>query len=251
MLRKLKITESERREILSYFNQLLNEEAEQASLKGVVKFKGKPVPNSQIKLFKDDKFFKGITSDENGNYLIEGIPLGTYKIVLTNKVEGYDDAEEEITFDKNKTYTSYISFRDTQDTKEVVVKTDIKRFTIIDIQVLDNDGEPVPSCIIEIFDKDGKSVQISPNKTDNSGTLELISISSDTPNFESQGKPGETKTKITIRATYGNVSETKEYEIVLNNGLLKKYEDAEGIERISKFKDTNKFSNNQIPLKKF
>ena len=244
MLRKLRITESERKEILSLFNKILNEEAELASLKGVVKFKGKPVPNSQIKLFKDDKIFKGAISDENGNYLIEGIPLGTYKIVLTNKVEGYDDAEEEITFDKNKTYTSYISFRDTQDTKEVVVKTDIKRFTIIDVQVLDNDSEPVPSCVIEIFDKDGKSVQISPNKTDNDGTLELISISSDTPNFESQGKPGETKTKITIRATYGNVSETKEYEIVLNNGLLKKYDDAEGIERISKFKDTNKLSIN-------
>ena len=240
MNRKLRITESERKEILSFFNKTLNEEAELASLKGVVKFKGKPVPNSQIKLFKDDKFFKGAISDVNGNYLIEGIPLGTYKILLTNKVEGYNDAEEEITFDKNKTYTSYISFRVTQDTKEVVVKTDIKRYTIIDVQVLDNDSEPVPSCVIEIFDKDGKPVQISPNKTDNSGTLELISISSDTPNFESQGKPGETKTKITIRATYGNVSETKEYEIVLNNGLLTKYEDAEGIERIPKFKDTNK-----------
>ena len=244
MNRKLRITESERKEILSYFNQLLNEEEGLASLKGVVKFKGKPVPNSQIKLFKDDKIFKGSLSDENGNYLIEGIPLGTYKIVLTNKVGGYDDVEEEITFEVAKTYTSYITFRGTQDTKEVVVKTDTKRFTIIDVQVLDNDNEPVPSCVIEIFDKDGKPVQISPNKTDNRGTLELISISSDTPNFESQGKPGETKTKITIRATYGNVSETKEYEIVLNNGLLKKYDDAEGIERISKFKDTNKLSIN-------
>ena len=78
-----------------YFNQILNEGDGLASLKGVVKFKGNPVPNSQIKLFKDGKLFKGALSDGNGNYLIEGIPLGTYKIVLTNKVEGYDDAEEE------------------------------------------------------------------------------------------------------------------------------------------------------------
>ena len=109
MLRKLKITESERKEILSLFNQLLNEEGGLASLKGTVKYQGKPVPNSQIKLLKDDKFFKGGLSDENGNYSIEEIPLGTYKIVVTNKVESFFDVEDVITIDSVKTYTSNIS----------------------------------------------------------------------------------------------------------------------------------------------
>lgn len=232
MNRKLRITESERKEILSYFNQLLNEEEGLASLKGTIKYKGKPVPDTQIKLFKDDRIFKGVNSDDNGNYLIEDIPLGDYKIVASNKLKGYDDAEEEITLNVAKTYTSYLGFTSTQEVKDVTVKTQTKRYTIIDVQVLDNENEQLGPCNVEIFDVDGKRVQFSPNKTDSDGLLELISISDNTPNFKAEGKPGQTKTKITVRASFGNISETKEYEIVLNNGISKETGGSESIGRI-------------------
>lgn len=232
MNRKLRITESERKEILSYFNQLLNEEEGLASLKGTIKYKGTPVPDTQIKLFKDDRIFKGVNSDDNGNYLIEDIPLGNYKIVASNKLKDYEDVEEEITLSVAKTYTSYLAFREVQETKQVNVKVQSKRFTIIDVQVLDNENEPLGPCIIQIFDKDGEPVQFSPNKTDSDGLLELISISDSTPNFKAVGKPGETKTTITLKATFGNISETKEYEIVLNNGISKETGGSESIGRI-------------------
>ena len=232
MNRKLRITESERKEILSYFNQLLNEEEGLASLKGTIKYKGKPVPDTQIKLFKDDRIFKGVNSDDNGNYLIEDIPLGDYKIVASNKLKGYDDVEEDITLSVAKTYISYIAFRETQESQEVNVKVQSKRFTIIDVQVLDNENEPLGPCNVEIFDVDGKRVRFSPNKTDSDGLLELISISDNTPNFKAEGKAGQTKTKITVRASFGNISETKEYEIVLNNGISKETGGSESIGRI-------------------
>lgn len=255
MLRKLKITESERKEILSLFNQILNEEDRFASLKGTIKYQGKPIPNTQIKLLKDEKIFKSVISDENGNYLIEDIPFGDYKIVASNKEKKYEDVEEDITFNVAKTYTSTLAFRDTQEIKDVPVKVQSKRFTIIDVQVLDNENEPIGPCNIEIFDVDGEPVQFSPNKTDSNGLLELISISDITPNFKAEGKPGQTKTIITLKATYGNVSQTEEFEIVLNNGILKQTDGGESIGRIyRKDEETDKVlidlrSTNKLTIK--
>jgi len=237
MLRKLILTETEKKQISS-LHHLINEEDGFATLQGYVKYKTNKVPNSQVKLFQNEKIIKGATSDENGFFKIEDIPLGKYIYKITNKVEGYEDVEEEVDLTEPKVYDVRYFFRDDQIIQDVVVKSP-KIFTIIDVQVLDDENEPVPSCVIKIFDKDGKSVKFSPNKTDSSGILELISISSDTPNFELKGKYGTTKTKIIVSATYGNVSETKEYEIVLNNGISQETGGSESIGRIySKDEDT-------------
>ena len=230
MLRKLILTETEKKQISS-LHHLINEEDGFATLQGYVKYKTTKVPNSQVKLFQNEKIIKGATSDENGFFKIENISLGKYTYKVTNKVEGYEDVEEEVDLTEPKVYNVNYFFRDDQIIQDVVVKSP-KIFTIIDVQVLDNENEPVPSCVIKIFDKDGKSVKFSPNQTDSSGILELISISSDTPNFELKGKYGTTKTKITVSATYGNVSETKEYEIVLNNGISQETGGSESIGRI-------------------
>lgn len=235
MLRKLKITESERKEILSIFNQILNEEEQYATLEGKVYHKGKIVPNSQVKLFQDGKLIKGATSDENGLYKITDIPLGTYKLVLTNKVEGFQDYEDEMEFKSAQTYRINLSFREDQTTQETVVKMSIKRLTIIDVQVLDVDNKPLGPCKIEIFDKDGNSVPFTPNKTDGNGVLELISIDGESnPNFKSktEGKPWESETSIVLKATYGNVSNQKEYKITLNNGILGKEGGSDSISRV-------------------
>jgi hypothetical protein len=228
MLRKLILTETEKKQISS-LHHLINEEDGFATLQGYVKYKTTKVPNSQVKLFQNEKIIKGATSDENGFFKIENISLGKYTYKVTNKVEGYEDVEEEVDLTEPKVYNVNYFFRDDQIIQDVVVKSP-KIFTIIDVQVLDDENEPVPSCVIKIFDKDGKSVKFSPNKTDSSGILELISISSDTPNFELKGKYG--KTKIIVSATYGNVSETKEYEIVLNNGISQETGGSESIGRI-------------------
>ena len=224
MLRKLKITESERKEILYLFNQILNEGDGLASLKGVVKFKGNPVPNSQIKLFKDGKLFKGALSDGNGNYLIEGIPLGTYKIVLTNKVEGYDDAEEEITFDKDITYTSYITFRSIQDTKEVIVKTKGSKqepACLIDISVFDENSQPLGPSKIYILNENDELLETT--KTEKDGTIKNLLLKyNKNKGFikdENIKAPCQQKYTIKIQAEFDNKkSNLKSEEICVWNG---------------------------------
>jgi len=77
MLRKLILTETEKKQISS-LHHLINEEDGFATLQGYVKYKTNKVPNSQVKLFQNEKIIKGATSDENGFFKIENIPLGKY-----------------------------------------------------------------------------------------------------------------------------------------------------------------------------
>jgi uncharacterized surface anchored protein len=120
MLRKLILTETEKKQI-SNLHRLLNEENGFATLQGYVRHKLIPKPNSQVKLFQNEKLIKGATTDENGFFKIESIPLGKYQYKITNKVGGYDDFEDDIDLSVPKVYDVKLSFRDTQSTKEVVV----------------------------------------------------------------------------------------------------------------------------------
>ena len=98
-----------------------------ANLSGFVRNKGIGVANCKIKLQKyttdssselTDKKFNTLSND-NGSYLIEGIEFGLYKIVVSNKTEGYEDIIEDIEILGNKK----IDFSFTVSAKDEVVIT--------------------------------------------------------------------------------------------------------------------------------
>ena len=162
MLRKLILTETEKKQI-SNLHRLLNEEDGFATLQGYVKYKTNSVPNSQVKLFQNEKIIKGATSDENGFFKIENIPLGKYAYKITNKVEGYEDVEEEVDLTEPKVYNVNYFFRDDQIIKDVTTTYEVIRRTFLDVSVFDSDGKPLGPSKIEVFDSNGEPLIISKN----------------------------------------------------------------------------------------
>ena len=125
MLRKLSISEQQKFEILTLHNVIM--ENNLANLSGFVRNKGIGVANCKIKFQKyttdssselTDKKFNTLSND-NGSYLIEGIEFGLYKIVVSNKTEGYEDIIEDIEILGNKK----IDFSFTVSAKDEVVIT--------------------------------------------------------------------------------------------------------------------------------
>lgn len=225
MLRKLKITESERKEILSLFNQILNEEDGFATLQGYVQFEDQGVTknynNSIIKLFQNKKFIKGGQSDEKGFYKIENIPLGVYDYTILNQFEGFKPKDGTLTLNESKVYDINLKFDEVSITPEVSVKRYTPR-TFIDVSVFDSDDNPIGPCKIEIFDSEGEPLKISKDVTDNNGVLNLIEILRENPNFNISQEIGECdkKINISIKVTFANLSSVGEYEICLNNGVI-------------------------------
>ena len=138
MLRKLILTETEKKQISS-LHRLLNEDDGFATLQGYVKYKASKSPNSQVKLFQNEKLIKGATSDENGFFKIENIPLGVYTYKVTNKNEGYEDLEENIDLSQPKVYNEDFTFMDTHEFEEVAVSVKANKRTFLDVSVFDSD----------------------------------------------------------------------------------------------------------------
>lgn len=222
MLRKLILTETEKRQISS-LHHLLNEEDGFATLQGYVRHKLNPVPNSQVKLFQNEKLIKGATTDENGFFIIENIPLGDYQYKITNKVEGFDDFEDDIKLTEPKVYDVKLFFRDTQSTKEVTVARDYKERTFLDVSVFDSDGKPLGPSKIEVFDSNNEPLIISKNITDDNGILNFIEISEENPGFkiEKGQKQCEKKVTVSIKASYNNISNTVPFDLCIFNGRIK------------------------------
>jgi hypothetical protein len=259
MLRKLILTETEKKDIFR-LHRLLNEDDGGAILKGKTLYKGKPEPNTVVRLLQNDQEIKKTTSNNDAFYEIKDIPLGSYKIVISH--EGRNDSEEDIEIESKSTYVRNIGFRETQDSEVVTVKSEkTQRFTLIDLQVIDLDNNPIGPTKIEIFDVEGNPVDITPNMTDDDGKLTLIKIDGNkNQNFKStgQGKPWESKTNITIKVTYNGVSNESNYEVTVNNGIETK---GEGIKRLHivdretnetriDLRNTNKFKI-EVPLLNF
>jgi hypothetical protein len=222
MLRKLILTETEKKQISS-LHHLINEEDGFATLQGYVKYKTNKVPNSQVKLFQNEKIIKGATSDENGFFKIENIPLGKYAYKITNKVEGYEDVEEEIDLTEPKVYNVNYFFRDTQIIRDVSVPYEVMRRTFLDVSVFDSDGKPLGPSKIEVFDSNGKPLIISKNTTDDKGVLNFIEISDANSGFEipKDQKQCEKKVSVSIRASYNNLNNLIPFELCIFNGRIK------------------------------
>ena len=227
MFRKLIITESEKKQISSLHN-ILNEVENFASFEGVVYDSSKTkvaVPDTKIVLKQNGNVIKETTSDSNGKFFIDKIELGTYDLQYSHTRTDLLEVTIPITFYKKEKVVRNIYFSPTKDVETIKVAKKVQRLTMIDVEVLDTDGKPLGPCKIQIFDKDGIEVLFSPNTTDNNGELKNISLNGEmNENFKTVGEPypWDASTSILLKATYGNVSNQKQYEVKLNNGVVKK-----------------------------
>ena len=218
MLRKLILTEIEKKQISS-LHRLLNEEDGFATLQGYVKYKLDKSPNSQVKLFQvvesNEKLIKGAISDENGFFKIENIPLGKYICKVTNKNAGYNDIVVDIDLSQPKVYTENHIFNDVTEKEEVTVLPKYDA-TSLSVQVNDELNNPIPNATITIMYGDtninfGK--KFIKNVTDTNGTLSNIILDKlKYPIFDS----GESL-NITVGVKYFNIKEEVEKSIYLNN----------------------------------
>ncbi len=218
MLRKLILTETEKKQISS-LHRLLNEEDGFATLQGYVKYKLNKTPNSQVKLFQNEKLIKGATSDENGFFKIENIPLGVYKYIVTNKNEGYEDLVDNIDLPQPKIYNKDFFFKDVLNFEEVAIKT-IFDITSLSVQVNDEFDAPIPNATITIKYK-RTDIEFGNNVTDNNGMLSNIILDKTKyPVFDvkNSGK----LLNITVGVKYFNIKENIEKTIKLNNSLISK-----------------------------
>jgi hypothetical protein len=218
MLRKLILTETEKKQISS-LHRLLNEDDEFATLQGYVKYKASKSPNSQVKLFQNEKLIKGATSDENGFFKIENIPLGVYTYKVTNKNEGYEDLVENIDLSQPKVYNQDFTFRDVQNVEEVIVKTTFD-ITSLSVQVNDEFNAPIPNATITIK-YNRTDIEFGNNVTDNNGMLSNIILDKTKyPVFDAEAS-GELL-NITVGVKYFNIKENIEKTIKLNNSMMSK-----------------------------
>ena len=214
MLRKLILTEIEKKQISS-LHRLLNEDDGFATLQGYVKYKSDKSPNSQVKLFQNEKLIKGAISDENGFFKIENIPLGKYICKVTNKNAGYNDIVVDIDLSQPKVYTENHIFNDVTEKEEVTVLPKYDA-TSLSVQVNDELNNPIPNATITIMYGDtninfGK--KFIKNVTDTNGTLSNIILDKlKYPIFDS----GESL-NITVGVKYFNIKEEVEKSIYLNN----------------------------------
>lgn len=218
MLRKLILTETEKKQISS-LHRLLNEDDGFATLQGYVKYKASKSPNSQVKLFQNEKLIKGATSDENGFFKIENIPLGVYTYKVTNKNEGYEDIVENIDLSQPKVYNQDFTFRDVQNVEEVIVKTTFD-ITSLSVQVNDEFNAPIPNATITIK-YNRTDIEFGNNVTDNNGMLSNIILDKTKyPVFDAEAS-GELL-NITVGVKYFNIKENIEKTIKLNNSMMSK-----------------------------
>lgn len=254
MFRKLIITESEKKQI-ALLHHILSEDENFASLQGVVykTLKNKVVvPDVKIKLIKNDNVIKETTSDSNGYYFIDKIELGEYTLEYSYTSSEFPNTinTEPISFYENTKIIKNLYITLETEKKPITIIRD-KKLTMIDVKVLDADGKPLGPCTIQIFDKDGTEVTFSPNITDTEGVLKDISLDGNMNiNFKTIGEPNpwDASTIITLKATYGDISDQKDYEVTLNNGLGKKvgnqriYKKNEETEEVIDLLDTNKLT---------
>jgi hypothetical protein len=221
MLRKLILTETEKKQISS-LHRLLNEDDGFATLQGYVKYNISKVPYSIVKLFQgvepNEKLINGAETDENGFFKIENITLGKYTCKVTNKSAGYDPVEEDIDLSQPKVYTKDFTFRDLQVIDPVTV-TPTYDETSLSFQVNDEVNNPIPNATITIMYGDtninfGK--KFIKNVTDTNGALSNIILDKTKyPVFDTDVSDGTLN--ITVGVKYLNIKQKVEKTIYLNN----------------------------------
>ena len=233
MLRKIILTETEKKQISNLYH-LINEEEGNATLQGYTQFENKNIPDSTIKLSQNKKVITGANSDENGFFKIENLPVGTYDYMLLNQFEGYESKTGTLELNEPKVYDIKLEF-DTQKVKPAVIVTQsVNPKTFLDVSVVDSDGNPLGPCNIEVLDSNNSPLIISKNITDDDGVLKFIEISDTNPGFEISidQKKCDKKIPVSIKTTYKNLVSSTPHVLCVFNGRIK---NEDGVETPTRF----------------
>ena len=117
-----------------------------------------PIPGAKVEIYDEDgnKVGEGVT-DENGNLIVEDLPIGDYTIKVTEVPDGYNKPDDKVATVED------------EKTTEVVIEAEKKKGDL-DIIVLDKDTQdPIPNAKVEVYDKDGNKV--GEGVTDENGNL--------------------------------------------------------------------------------
>lgn len=96
----------------------------------------------------DDKYVEVVrTTDENGEFVIDGLPFGSYAVQET-KAPRYYDLDE-------KSYGFTLS---TTETEQELVLQDVRTKVDVNIAVVDEDGTKLEKAMVQLVDPDTKEV---------------------------------------------------------------------------------------------
>ena len=155
MIKKINISENDRRTILS-MHKLIVEQSGEITIRGTVRdgtLKNEPSPFLNVKLLNsDDKTVGYGDTDENGHYIMPSLtlPIGEYDIIFGDK-----EWVQSINIDSNTTTLTVDARLKVQELPEVVFKSGIKTpIPIFNVKVLNSTGENIDGAEIKIYYKE-------------------------------------------------------------------------------------------------
>jgi hypothetical protein len=163
MIKKgLIITENDRQNILSMYGILLEQEViPNVKITGkVLDYNRKPIFGATVKFLNNVKTFGGATSDDQGNFIlsINDLNEGSYKVKTSIAGEEFNDVDLEIK--KNKIEYSLVDIIavKTKDIEEVKVVAVNVGYTEINLNVTNENNQPVTDYKLIIKNESGKTV---------------------------------------------------------------------------------------------
>lgn len=241
MIKKLKITKEEKTRILN--QHLVKEGGSLSKITGYVRYQLEPVPFTKVTLRKDDNIVKGVITDENGYFEMSDVPLGEYKIFISNKNEDYEDSEgESVKIDTAKTYELKLYFSKTQNIEDVTVVSKNVSGTIVDVLVVDDLGQPIKGATVNLFYGRTPIEITQPNVTNENGKVNNIMIDkAKYSDFNTENKERcVEKRDIKVLVTYGELKMENSFPVCLINGSINT--ETKVIQRFSKNSDSNKIT---------
>lgn len=238
MIKKINISENDRRTILS-MHKLIVEQSATITIQGTVtedEEKNVPAINVNVKLRRDegDVIIKGVVTDEYGKYemTIPNLPIGVYTITFGD--DGINFRGIEITSDTTSPIISDVTLvKKSKTMEEVPSVQSTPRVPIFNVKVLNSTGENIVGAEIEIYYKnkiinyktfvgDKSNAQIDPvnKKTSNDGLKNIWIDPSVYTDFNSdrQDKVCFKKLPIKIVVNYKNRRSELDVETCVNNG---------------------------------
>jgi len=237
MIKKINISENDRRTILS-MHKLIVEQSGEITIQGTVKDgtpKNEPSPFINVKLRNsDNEVVGGAETDDNGNYIMTALtlPIGEYTLTF-----GDDESLEAVNIESNTTTITVNTRLNVQELEEVVISQETHRIPIFNIKVVTLSGENIVDAEIEIYYK-GTLIDYGAFAGDSDGTKPFETNSVDNKKTLSDGlkniwieptiypyfittrldKLCGSKLPIKIVAKYQNVRVEKVVDTCLNNG---------------------------------
>jgi len=154
MIKKINISENDRRTILS-MHKLIVEQSGEITIRGTVtedEEKNVPSPYLKVKLRNSSNEIVGqAETDENGHYIMTGLtlPIGEYTLTFGN-----DESSEVVNIESNTISPITVDSKlKTQEMPQSVIMGKGYRSPIFNVNVLNSNGENIEGAKIEIYYK--------------------------------------------------------------------------------------------------